>query len=283
MDCSPPGSSVHGILQARIPGSKPGLLHCRQILYNLSHQGSPWPPPNVTLRNHVMSLSTISWWGGRGRIYLPSPSSNWLKICPRGDWLCAFLGCVWNHLGTKLGPQEWWRWEGQGSGREYGLASCVCFRSLSPGRVRIKDKQGQRGLNGSPLQPLRSALAILPFPERGGLSPTGESLQDDTASPSSAPIPSSFTLAKAAAGLVISWWGHPDLHPKGVWTFDCLALRGLWMPQLQLTVISKCGDTKRHPRRFWTNPLPHLVHAVLTPHPVPPCVASLISLWPHGL
>ena len=85
MDCSPPGSSVHGILQARIPGSKPGLLHCRQILYNLSHQGSPWPPPNVTLRNHVMSLSTISWWGGRGRIYLPSPSSNWLKICPRGD------------------------------------------------------------------------------------------------------------------------------------------------------------------------------------------------------
>ena len=99
MDCSPPGSSVHGILQARIPnwvavsfsrgssrtrgwtrvslgphglqptrllcpwnslgkntgvgchallqrtfptqGSNPGLLHCRQILYQLSYQGSP--------------------------------------------------------------------------------------------------------------------------------------------------------------------------------------------------------------------------------------------------
>ena len=54
MDCSPPGSSVHGILQARIlawvailqgifltQGSNPGLLHCRQILYHLSHQGSP--------------------------------------------------------------------------------------------------------------------------------------------------------------------------------------------------------------------------------------------------
>ena len=55
-DCSPPGSSVHGIFQARIlewipiPFSKgvfltqtsnPGLLHCRQILYHLSHQGSP--------------------------------------------------------------------------------------------------------------------------------------------------------------------------------------------------------------------------------------------------
>ena len=56
MDYSPPGSSVHGILQARIlewvaiPFSRassqlrlnPGLLHCRQILYHLSHQGSPY-------------------------------------------------------------------------------------------------------------------------------------------------------------------------------------------------------------------------------------------------
>ena len=54
MDCSLPGSSVHGILQARIlewvaipqgifptRGSNPGFLHCREILYPLSHQGSP--------------------------------------------------------------------------------------------------------------------------------------------------------------------------------------------------------------------------------------------------
>ena len=49
MDCSLPGSSVHGILQARIlewvaisflqgifltQGLNPGLLHCRQILYH---------------------------------------------------------------------------------------------------------------------------------------------------------------------------------------------------------------------------------------------------------
>ena len=48
MDCSPSGSSVHGILQARVlewvaisfsRGSNPGLLHCRQILYWLSYQG----------------------------------------------------------------------------------------------------------------------------------------------------------------------------------------------------------------------------------------------------
>ena len=56
VDCNPPGSSLHGILQARIlewiaisfsrgifptQGLNPGLLHCRQMLYPLSHQGSP--------------------------------------------------------------------------------------------------------------------------------------------------------------------------------------------------------------------------------------------------
>ena len=54
MDCSPPGSSVHrnssgknsgvgchALLQEIFPtqGSNPGLPHCRQILYCLSHQG----------------------------------------------------------------------------------------------------------------------------------------------------------------------------------------------------------------------------------------------------
>ena len=51
--CSPPGCSVHGILQARrlewLPrpspgifptqGSNPGLLRCKWILYRLSHFG----------------------------------------------------------------------------------------------------------------------------------------------------------------------------------------------------------------------------------------------------
>ena len=48
MDYSPPGSSIHGIFQARIlwgaisiQGSNPGLPHCRQTLFHLSHQGSP--------------------------------------------------------------------------------------------------------------------------------------------------------------------------------------------------------------------------------------------------
>ena len=63
MDCSPPGPSVHGVSQARIlewvaisfsrgifltQGLNPDLLLCRQILYHLSHQGSPehaWENP----------------------------------------------------------------------------------------------------------------------------------------------------------------------------------------------------------------------------------------------
>ena len=56
MDCSLPGSSVYGdspgknakvgchaLLQGIFPtqGLNPGILHCRWILYRLSHQGNP--------------------------------------------------------------------------------------------------------------------------------------------------------------------------------------------------------------------------------------------------
>ena len=69
MDCSPPGSSVPGILQAilewvAIPFSRGsswhsdwtwGLLHCRQILHYLSHQGSE---VKVKSLSHVRLLAT---------------------------------------------------------------------------------------------------------------------------------------------------------------------------------------------------------------------------------
>ena len=62
MGCSLPGSSVHGIFQARIlewvaisffmrssltQGLNPGFPHCRQTLYHLSHQGSLVFSPSV--------------------------------------------------------------------------------------------------------------------------------------------------------------------------------------------------------------------------------------------
>ena len=69
MDCSPSSSAVHGILQAKIlewvvilfpkifptQGSNPGLLHCRQILYSLSHLGSPGQSVRV-VHNWVMRI-----------------------------------------------------------------------------------------------------------------------------------------------------------------------------------------------------------------------------------
>ena len=38
------GVGCHSLLQGLFPaqGSNPGLRHCGQILYHLSHQGSPW-------------------------------------------------------------------------------------------------------------------------------------------------------------------------------------------------------------------------------------------------
>ena len=60
--CSPPGSTVHedspgkctgvgchALLKGIFPsqGLNPGLPHCRQILYGLSHQGSPFPNNSI--------------------------------------------------------------------------------------------------------------------------------------------------------------------------------------------------------------------------------------------
>ena len=75
MDCSPPGSSVHGIIPVRmlewvaIPSSRrysqprwnPCLLrlpHCRQILYRLSHEGSL----RLSVVHHL-PLSSVPWDG----------------------------------------------------------------------------------------------------------------------------------------------------------------------------------------------------------------------------
>ena len=95
MDCSPSGSSVHGILQARIlvwfargsssgdpllqgifptQGSNSGLLHCKQILNDPSHGG--WE-----VKGECWPLSQISGGWAEGAEWLnkpPSPeTSHW--------------------------------------------------------------------------------------------------------------------------------------------------------------------------------------------------------------
>ena len=72
MNCGLPGSSAHGILQARIlewvaisfsrgifltQGLNPGLSHCRWILYQLSHKRSP---PIAKLRLKLKKVGKIT-------------------------------------------------------------------------------------------------------------------------------------------------------------------------------------------------------------------------------
>ena len=76
MDCSLPGSLVNGIVQARIlewaaisfsrgssqdqsQGLNLGLPHCRQMLYCLSHQGSPTYKGTHTIQICAIQGSTI--------------------------------------------------------------------------------------------------------------------------------------------------------------------------------------------------------------------------------
>ena len=78
MDWSPPDSSVHGdspgkntgvcchaLLQGIFPtqGANPGLLHCKQILYHLSHQGSPQEPymPQITYSPFIRDIKERLW------------------------------------------------------------------------------------------------------------------------------------------------------------------------------------------------------------------------------
>ena len=89
MDCGPPGSSVHGILQERIlewgaicfsrgssltQGSNPGLLHCRQIIYHLSYQGTK----SVFL---VIKLYSLSINGNKQRILNFMQKGSSLSFC----------------------------------------------------------------------------------------------------------------------------------------------------------------------------------------------------------
>ena len=87
MDCSLPGSSVHGdspgknigvgchiFLQGIFPtqGLNWGLPHCRGLLYHLSHQGSPWilewvpipspwdlPDPGIEPRSPALQMDSL--------------------------------------------------------------------------------------------------------------------------------------------------------------------------------------------------------------------------------
>ena len=105
MDPSPPGSSVRGILQARIlewgshsllhdifptPGLNLGLLHCRQIPYHLSHQGSPSLPELVSY-SRIWGLSGWDWYPSSHMGPAETPLWQWGKQDFLSDPGCLLL------------------------------------------------------------------------------------------------------------------------------------------------------------------------------------------------
>ena len=107
LDYGPPGSSVRGILQARILAisfskgssrfreSNTALPHCRQILYCLSHQGSPmytlaWMVSKHYSKREDLGTSLVVQWlgihipsaGGLGLIPAWGAGSHMLKLDP---------------------------------------------------------------------------------------------------------------------------------------------------------------------------------------------------------
>ena len=73
MDGSHPGFPIHGILQAgilewvAIPFSRGSSLHCRQIIYHVSHQGNPFLLPisinynSIVRKSYLLLISLDSW------------------------------------------------------------------------------------------------------------------------------------------------------------------------------------------------------------------------------
>ena len=105
MDCT-----VHGILQVRTPewvavpfsrgilpiqGSNPGLLHCRQILYQLIHQGSPrvleWVAYPFTRGSCRQILYQLSYQGSPQLTENTASPSHALSVrCPKGLPSCDY-------------------------------------------------------------------------------------------------------------------------------------------------------------------------------------------------
>ena len=82
MDCSLPGSFVHGSSPGKntgagcqaflqeifsIQGLNPSLLHCRWILYHLSHQGSPVSGSHSILSDSLRPHVLYSPWNSPGQ------------------------------------------------------------------------------------------------------------------------------------------------------------------------------------------------------------------------
>ena len=111
MVCSPPGSSVHGdspdkntgvgchvLLQGIFPtqGLNSDLLHCRWILYHLSHQGSP--DSHLFMPSQTKSEFAIALWSCGFASFLASFSPSFLPSFLPPHWATI----PWGHPDSKV-------------------------------------------------------------------------------------------------------------------------------------------------------------------------------------
>ena len=126
MDYSPPGSSLHGILQDTgvgchfllqgiflTQGLNPSLLHSMQIIYLLSHQGSQREDFKSSPRR-----------GGEGEIYGKSNMETHIIIC-KIDSQQEFA--VWLRKLKQGFCINLEGWDGEGDEREFQKGEDVCI------------------------------------------------------------------------------------------------------------------------------------------------------------
>ena len=120
MDCSPPGSSVHGdspgkntgvcwhaLLQGifSTQGSNPGLPHCRLILYHLSNQGyDPTNVGNLISASSAFYKSNLNIWKFSVHILLKPGLENFEHYFARvwDECNCDSLSILWHCLSLGL-------------------------------------------------------------------------------------------------------------------------------------------------------------------------------------
>ena len=156
MDCSPPGSSVHGdspgkntgvgchaLLQGILPTqrSNPGLPCCRQILYRLSYQGNlnGYPASKYSI---ILWYSMILWWLEQYIQFYKFVIDLWTWL--EGEFIQAFR-C---NSPCGISPRSWGTEPGswQGQGKIWQMEKLVpggMARTLQSRRVQRK--AGPRG------------------------------------------------------------------------------------------------------------------------------------------
>ena len=110
MDCSPPGSLSMGILHSGIlewvsmtifpaQGSNPGLLHCRQILYCLSHRS--WPRGSFI----PLYFQSLGWYHLHSWGCWYSSRQSWFQLGIHPGWLLMMYSAYkLNNQGDNIQP-----------------------------------------------------------------------------------------------------------------------------------------------------------------------------------